>query len=307
MVLDGATIFHVNVNCSNLDRSLRFYGDGLGLTPSSHTTPAGVQPGDAFGLAAAQWDAWIMTGDNGFAGGAIDLLEWRIPTPTGAPPVHLYEAGWQRVGLLVPDVDAARAAATAHGGTAWSDVFDTGGETALRLCFVTDPDGVAVELIHGGIGPRLAFVGITCRDISRSLAFYESLGFTKLLDVDASRETGDHLNIDGPVEMQEILVGAPGRGSVSILLAEFRTPKTIAAAPRDANELGAWRVAMLVPNLDAAIVELAALGIECLSPPAEMAMGPGLPTLRFVCFRGPDHEVLELIESPSPSGDLADK
>jgi len=32
-----------------------------------------------------------------------------------------------------------------------------------------------------------------------------------------------------------------------------------------------------------------------------MAMGPGLPELDFVCLRGPDYEVIELIEQP-PSG-----
>ena len=30
-----------------------------------------------------------------------------------------------------------------------------------------------------------------------------------------------------------------------------------------------------------------------------MAMGPGLPELRFLCFAGPDGEVLELIEQPA--------
>jgi hypothetical protein len=30
-----------------------------------------------------------------------------------------------------------------------------------------------------------------------------------------------------------------------------------------------------------------------------MSMGPGLPELRFVCFAGPDGEVLELIEQPA--------
>ena len=40
------------------------------------------------------------------------------------------------------------------------------------------------------------------------------------------------------------------------------------------------------------------LGVATLSPPAAMAMGPGLPDLRFVCCRGPDGEVLELIEQP---------
>ena len=43
---------------------------------------------------------------------------------------------------------------------------------------------------------------------------------------------------------------------------------------------------------------LRAAGIALLSEPQAMAMGPGVPDLRFVCFRGPDHEVIELIESP---------
>ena len=42
------------------------------------------------------------------------------------------------------------------------------------------------------------------------------------------------------------------------------------------------------------------LGIETISAPVTMAMGPGLPELRFVCFRGPDDEVVELIEQPAP-------
>ena len=59
------------------------------------------------------------------------------------------------------------------------------------------------------------------------------------------------------------------------------------------------RVALLVPDLDTACRELDQLGIELLSRPVTMAMGSGLPELRFVCLRGPDHEVLELIEQPT--------
>jgi len=59
-----------------------------------------------------------------------------------------------------------------------------------------------------------------------------------------------------------------------------------------------WRTALLVGDLDAACEELAALQIATLAPIVEMQMGPGLPALRFVCFRGPDHEVIELIEQP---------
>ena len=59
-----------------------------------------------------------------------------------------------------------------------------------------------------------------------------------------------------------------------------------------------WRTALLVADLDAAYAELGRLGIATISPPTAMAMGPGLPELRFLCFAGPDGEVLELIEQP---------
>ncbi len=299
-MLDGATVFHVNVNCSDLEISRRFYCEGLGLTQGTRTTPDSPQPGAAFGLDEALWDAWILIGDQGFAGGAVDLLEWHIPSPCGAPLGKLNEAGWQRIGLMVRDIDAARAQAIAHGGTAWSEPFETEGEGSLRLCFVSDPDGVAVELISAGIGPRMAFVGMTCHDLKRSLAFYESLGFRKLLRVDASRDDGSHLRIAGPVQMEEILLGAPGGGDVSLLLCGFGEPMVQPATARPAIEVGPWRVALLVDDLDAACVAVRTAVPEAVwvSEPAALAMGPGLPELRFVCFRGPDHEVLELIERP---------
>ena len=59
-----------------------------------------------------------------------------------------------------------------------------------------------------------------------------------------------------------------------------------------------WRTALLVPALDDACAALRAAGVDLLSDPQSMSMGPGLPDLRFVCFRGPDAEVLELIEQP---------
>ena len=68
--------------------------------------------------------------------------------------------------------------------------------------------------------------------------------------------------------------------------------------PRPANARGIWRTALLLDGLDAAVTRLRDAGIELVSEPQSMAMGPGLPELRFVCFRGPDHEVIELIESP---------
>jgi glyoxylase I family protein len=299
-MLDGARIFHVNVNCSDLERSRAFYVDGCGLVDGARTTPEQTQPGTAFGLDRARWDAWILVGANGFEGGAIDLLEWQEPMPCSRPPAALFEAGFQRIGVLVPDLEAALARTVAHGGTVWSEptAHDGPGGSRTRLAFVSDPDGTAVELVEGDTN-RLSFVGITCRDLEASVAFYAALGFRELARFPSEAPSGAHLHVDGPVSMVEVLMGAPGRGEVHLMLVGFERPAATRAGPRPANALGMWRTALLLPDLDRAVGSLRAAGVELISDPQSMAMGPGLPELRFVCFRGLDNEVIELIEQPT--------
>jgi catechol 2,3-dioxygenase-like lactoylglutathione lyase family enzyme len=300
MALDGARLFHVNANCSDLERSRRFYTDGLGLTAGAHTAPETTQPGAAFGLDRARWDASILLGPRAYEGGAIDLLQWHEPTPTGAPPARLNETGFQRLGLRVPDLDATIDRVRTYGGSVWSEPFahtlDGGGQ--IRLVLVGDPDGTAIELIEGGPA-AVSFVAITCADLDRARAFYRALGFREVARYPSENTDGTHLRIDGPVAMEEVVLAAPGGGDVLVMLVGFRTPPYAAAESRAANALGMWRAAFLVADLDAAVAELERERIETISAPVSMAMGPGLPTLRFVCFRGPDAEVLELIEQPS--------
>jgi catechol 2,3-dioxygenase-like lactoylglutathione lyase family enzyme len=298
--MDDARIFHVNVNCSNLERSRGFYADALGLDPSVRTNPDASQPGDAFGLARARWDAWILVGARGFDGGAIDLLEWREPLPTGTPPGSLVERGYQRVGIAVADLDAALAQVAMIGGEMWSEPIShsrPGGEH-VRLVMTSDPDGTTVELIEG-TGPRVASVAVCCEDLEYSLAFYRALGFEERARFGSDNADGRHLRIDGPVALDEIVLAAPAGGDVGLVLVGWRVPThRTAPSERPANTLGIWRTALLVSDLDAACAQLAALRIPTLSPIVAMAMGEGLPRLRFVCFRGPDGEVIELIEQP---------
>jgi catechol 2,3-dioxygenase-like lactoylglutathione lyase family enzyme len=297
MSLGDARLFHVNVNCSDLRQSRRFYTEGLGLEIGARTAPAETQNGAAFGLARARWDASILLGPRGYDGGAIDLLEWQEPAPAGSPPARLLDTGFQRLGLRVPDLDAALARAGTLGGRVWSAPFShalaDGGE--VRLVLVSDPDGTAIELIEGGPS-TVSFVAITCADLDRSRAFYHSLGFREVARYPSDNPDGSHLRIDGPVAMDEVVLAAPGGGDVLVMLAGFRTPPCVETGPRDANTLGMWRAAFLVEDLDAAVAELAVARVDTISAPVTMAMGPNLPSLRFVCFRGPDDEVLELIE-----------
>jgi catechol 2,3-dioxygenase-like lactoylglutathione lyase family enzyme len=298
-MLEGARIFHVNINCSSLTRSRDFYVDGCGLTEGARTTPTEAQSGVAFGLDRARWDAWILVGANGFDGGAVDLLEWQEPAPTGSPPNALYQAGLQRVGLGVTDLDVAIANTTERGGTVWSEplTHQIPGGGSVRIVMMSDPDGTALELVEGDAA-RLSFVSVTCSDLERSVAFYLSLGFRELARFPSSATDGAHLRVDGPVSMVEVLMGTPGRGEVHLMLVGFEQPVVLPGPRRPANALGMWRAALLLPDLDRAVAALRAAEIELISSPRALSMGPGLPELRFVCFRGPDREVVELIEAP---------
>ena len=276
-MLAEARIFHVNVNCSDLDRSRAFYIDGCGLVEGARTSPEQPQPGEAFGFDRAWWDAVILIGANGFDGGAIDLLQWLEPEPTGAPPAGLGRPGFQRVGVEVVDLDAAMARCA--GPTA------PGTDRLVR-----DPDGTCVELV-AGTSNRVAFVAVACADLDRSVAFYLALGF---------READRSSSPISPPSASEVVLDAPGGGEVQLRLVGLEPSSAVAPEARPANALGMWRTALLLPGLDAAVDRLMAADVELLSEPQAMSMGPGLPELHFVCFRGPDLEVIELIEVPAP-------
>ena len=301
MALTDARLFHVNVNCSALERSRRFYVDALGLTDGVRTAGEEAQPGTAFGLDRARWDAWILLGPRGFEGGAIDLLEWKEPAPTGAAPARVTQCGFQRLGVMVTDLDAAIERVTERGGAVWSESFThalpNGGEIPLVLA--NDPDGTALELIEGEQA-RVAFVAVACADLDRSVEFYRALGFRDVARFPSTSDDGAHLRIDGPVAMEEVMLLAPTKSDMNVMLVGFSEPTATRAPARPANALGMWRCALLVTDLDAAHDELGRLGIATISAPTAMAMGPGLPELRFFCFAGPDGEVLELIEAPAP-------
>jgi catechol 2,3-dioxygenase-like lactoylglutathione lyase family enzyme len=137
-------VIHVNVNCTDLTRSLAFYRDEIGLTAATRTVPEAPQPGTAFGLDMAQWDAWMMGGPDGFRATVVDLLEWKVPRPVARGPEPTL--GFRRLRLSAP------------GATARATV---------------DPDGTALDVEPGPGGPW--GVVVACSDPARSRAFYDEV------------------------------------------------------------------------------------------------------------------------------------
>jgi catechol 2,3-dioxygenase-like lactoylglutathione lyase family enzyme len=302
MPITATRIFHVNVNCSELARSLAFYRDLVGLVPTTHTVPP-PQPGAAFGLPTAQWDAWILTGGRGYDGVVLDLLEWKTPPPTGRPYETAAHLGLARLGIQVRELDALydrfRAADVECVGP--PHPVELGGQVVARAFVAADPDGTLVEFTAGA-EDRFAFLVVNCSDLDQSLRFYtESVGLRVRYRIEPVRQSGDDLGLDGPVEWTGAVLddGRDGDG-FHLLLVETLTHRPPGAPYVSANHLGIFRLAMLTDDIDRDYTELQAGGVRCWSPPARLAMGPGLPDLRALLFADPDGATLELIESPAP-------
>ncbi len=301
MPIGVSQAFHVNVNCSDLEQSLGFYRDLLGLTASTHTRPDAPQGGAAFGLEVAQWDAWILHDARGFGAGlVVDLLEWQVPLPTGRPN-RATDLGHSRLGFYVSDLDAVFGRVIEAGLTTYGAPHATGveGSDPVRAVVVEDPDGMMVELVQVGTD-RVGFVAIGVSDVERAKAFYtDVLGFHPMFDRPPTRQPGDQLGLDGEIELTAAYLDDPrGTGAFMLELMQLLDPPPSGAPASAANHLGMYRLALYTDDIDRDYADLVARRVRCLTPPATLEMGPGIPPLRALMFEDPDGTVLELIEPP---------
>jgi glyoxylase I family protein len=302
MPIAATRIFHFNVNCSDLRRSLAFYQDLVGLVPATHTVPA-PQPGEAFALPTAQWDAWILTGARGYEGVVLDLLEWQTPPPTGHPYSSAAHLGFARLGVQVRDLDglAARLGAAGVDCLGPPHPVELGGQVVGRAFVAADPDGTLVEFTAGD-DDRVAFLVVNCSDLERSVRFYtEIVGLSARARIGPVRTPGAGLRLDGPVEWKGAVLDDGQPSGFHLLAVETLSHRPPESPYPEANHLGIFRLALTTEHLDDDYQELQDRGVRCWSPPLGLAMGPGLPDLRALLFADPDGSTLELIESPAPN------
>jgi catechol 2,3-dioxygenase-like lactoylglutathione lyase family enzyme len=136
---------HVGICVTDLDRSLRFYCDGLGLRAEERFELDSDQvPG--LDLALEIGERTVVTSQFVRADGlAIELLAYATPAPTGSPSASRRSLGLTHLSLYVDDLEAAIAHLVACGGTVLEDTRQSPG---IDLVFLADPDGVRVELMQ---------------------------------------------------------------------------------------------------------------------------------------------------------------
>lgn len=307
MALALEAVTHINVNCSDLERSMRFYRDLVGLTPQSHTKPP-PQDGAGFGLAGqVVWDAYLLHDDRAQGGPAVDLLEWQTPRPVGKPHPEANHLGFMRVCLAHDDLDGLHAKLTAEGVRTRSPVVSVpvlDGQTVRFFC-CDDPDGTCIEFIeHREPGPvRMSHININCSDLDGSSEWYQRvLGVTPIAPrAEPPPASGAGFGFAGDCEYRADFLAVGGRPDSLILdLLEWKSPKPIGTPSVEANHLGPFRMAFQVSDAAASCFELDRLGVNH-SGPCWLEMGPDIPMidgLNAIFFRDPDGTMLELIETP---------
>jgi catechol 2,3-dioxygenase-like lactoylglutathione lyase family enzyme len=162
--LKGDRIFHINIVVRDLDRSLAFYTDVLGMKliepPWDNEGPgqSGIGLGaEGYGVNPATEVhvrfAFLQFGDNP-NGALIDLLEFIRPRSIGGPPTTLFNVGIARIALKVDNVDDAHKELQSKGVKFVTPpvtvAIRPGVLNNVRYCCFYDPDGTILEIYSDG-------------------------------------------------------------------------------------------------------------------------------------------------------------
>lgn len=140
-------VFHVNVNCTDLDRSREFY-EKVGFKVV-HELGEGGSKAMLRGLGLPEGSrakaVLMMLEPDKPRGTRLDLIQWIDPPTKGKPAPDLAHAGAVRIALWTVGIDAEYERLAAQGVEFLSEPVPMGGGTSF--CCFKDPDGTVIELI----------------------------------------------------------------------------------------------------------------------------------------------------------------
>ena len=137
-------VSHIGICVSDLERSLRFYCEGLGFERAeSHSI--GNEFADALEVPR---DVELTSQFIRREGLSIELLHYASPPAVGEPSRSRRQLGLTHLSFVVPDVDRAAALLVECGATVLPETRTR--NEGVDLLFLADPDGVRVELMRFG-------------------------------------------------------------------------------------------------------------------------------------------------------------
>ncbi|MDF1730641.1 MAG: VOC family protein [Minwuia sp.] len=159
-MLDTSQVFHININCTDLDRSLAFYrllgfrevinfnADGGSEEVSDVLGDPVLGPALGLPSNARARARMLMLGDNP-RGARLDLIEWIEPKAEGTAYPHLAHVGIARICFRVGNVADAWQQLSDAGAAPFTEpvLINMGGSRQKFFC-AKDPDGVVVEFME---------------------------------------------------------------------------------------------------------------------------------------------------------------
>src|SRR5687767_283010 len=153
MSMAVAEIFHTGITVSNLERSIAFYRDVLGLELVSQWESAQPYLRKVVGYPDAELRIALLRLPGGVqegrSGHHIELLEYRVPRGVRGD-ANTFNPGNAHVAFMVTDLDAVYAEMKAKGVRFKSEpVAITHGRNAgAKGVYFFDPDDVTLELVQ---------------------------------------------------------------------------------------------------------------------------------------------------------------
>lgn len=144
------SIFHINVNVTNFERSLAFY-KMLGFKVIMDMG-SGPNKGNDKGLniPESRARAALLALSDDPRATRLDLIEWEKPQTDGKPYPHLYHAGVARIALFTKNVEEEYTRLKANGVEMVSEpvTIRFANKAGARFFCFKDPDGTFLELIE---------------------------------------------------------------------------------------------------------------------------------------------------------------
>ena len=145
-------ILHTGLTVSDLDRSIAFYRDLLGLELIAQWDSSRPYLREVVGYPDAELRIALLRlpGPAGQAGHHIELLEYRRPRAHGRGDANTYVPGNGHVAFMVDDLEATYAELRAKGVRFKSAPVDIthGRNAGGRAIYFFDPDDITLEMIQ---------------------------------------------------------------------------------------------------------------------------------------------------------------
>ncbi len=146
--MSAGSLHHVGLSVSDLERSIHFYRDLLGLSVRERDEASGGQLETVTGVLGSH----VRIADLEFGNGrTLELTQYLAPVGVAVHP-RPSDAGHTHVGIEVEDVDAVYRRLVDAGVLVRSQpiVLEDAGPywTGSKVVHVLDPDGITVELVQ---------------------------------------------------------------------------------------------------------------------------------------------------------------